>query len=112
MLIYHINEIGIPELSDAKTDPTKNLQDNGAKPLVGTKPSFTHSPLEDTLVAPDKPPPCSHIESGDAALQARMGYLPDVCLLGADDMLFSIYQDWVHQKPRDHLDGGITEDGK
>ena len=41
-----------------------------------------------------------------------MENLPDVHLLGAYDMLFGVYQDWVHQNPGNHLDGGITEDGK
>ena len=41
-----------------------------------------------------------------------MGDLPDVRLLGANCMLFGVYQDWVHQNPEDNLDGGIKEDGK
>ena len=31
-------------------------------------------------------------------------------LLGADYMIYGICQDWVHQNPGDHLDGGIAEE--
>ena len=41
-----------------------------------------------------------------------MGDLLDVRILGSDYMLFEVYQDWVHQNPGNHLDGGITEDDK
>ena len=27
-------------------------------------------------------------------------------------MIYGVYQDWVHQNPGDHLDGGIAEDIK
>ena len=27
-------------------------------------------------------------------------------------MLYGVYQDWVHQNPGEHLDGGIVEDSK
>ena len=37
---------------------------------------------------------------------------PNVRLIGADDMLFWVYRDWVHQSPENHLDGRIIEDGK
>ena len=36
----------------------------------------------------------------------------DVRLLVSDYILFGVYQDWVHQSPGNHLDGGITEYGK
>ena len=34
------------------------------------------------------------------------------CLTAARDMIFDVYQDWVHQNPGTYLDGGIEEDGK
>ena len=37
---------------------------------------------------------------------------PDVRLLGTDSMIYGVYQDWVHQNPGEHLDGGISEDSK
>ena len=32
--------------------------------------------------------------------------------MAADDKLFSVYQDWVHQNPGTHMDSGIEEDDK
>ena len=32
--------------------------------------------------------------------------------MAADDTISIVYQDWVHQNPGTHLDGGIEEDGK
>ena len=51
VLLSHANELKIPELADAETDPPENHQDNGDITLVSTQPSPPHSPLEDTLVA-------------------------------------------------------------
>ena len=87
VLFSHIDEIKIPELADAdadadaETDPPENLQDIGATSPVSTQPYPPHSPLEDTLVASAKPPPCHRVWSGDASLQAREVDLWDVCLM-------------------------------
>ena len=105
MLFSHIDELKLPELNDAKTDPTENLQDNGATPPVLTQPSPPHLPLEDASVDPTAPPPSPCVQARCAKLQAREGDLPDVCPLGADYMLYGAYQDWVQQNPREHLDG-------
>ena len=46
MVIFsHTDELEIPELAEAKSNPPKNLQDNGATPAVGTQPHLLHSPL-------------------------------------------------------------------
>ena len=63
-------------------------------------------------VTPENPIPRTCVEAKYANLQARTGDLPDFLLLGDNYMLFGVYQDWVHQNPRNHLYGGITEDGK
>ena len=63
-------------------------------------------------MAPAVPPPRPRIQAGDAALQAQEGDLPDVRLLGSYYMIYGVYQDWVHQNPGDHLDGGIAEDSE
>ena len=89
--------------------PTQKPSRNGATPLVGTQPSSSHSSLEDTLVALYKPPTRSYVKAIDAALQARAEDLPDVRLLWSNYMLYELYQDWVHQNPGEHLDGGIAE---
>ena len=112
MIFYHTNELEIPELANAKINQKENYQDNGATPRVNTQTSLQHSPQEDTLVASDEPLPRPRIEAADAALQAQEGDLLDVRLLGAEYMLYGVYQDWVNQNPGDHLDGGIAEDSK
>ena len=56
------------------------------------------------------PRPC--VKDINPALQAREGDLPDVRLLGADYILYGVYQDWVNQNPEYHLDVGIEEDSK
>ena len=102
----------IPELANTETDPPQNLQDNGAMPPVSTQPSLPYSPLEDTSVASAEPPPCPRVESGDAALQACAGDLPDVFLIGADYMFYGVYQYWMHKNPGEQFYGVIAEDSK
>ena len=84
MLLSHNDDLGIPELANADTNLSENLQENGATPLVSTQPSLPHSPREDTLVASSDPLPCPRIEARHAAPQLRVGDLPDDRLLGAD----------------------------
>ena len=38
--------------------------------------------------------------------------LNEACLTADDDVLFGIYQDWVHQNPGTHLDGGLEDNVK
>ena len=111
-IFYHTNELKITKLADAKTDQPKKHQENGTTLSVDTHPSPPHSPPEYTSVASAEPLPCPRIKAGDAALQVREGDLLDVRLLGADYMLYGVYQDWVHQNIGDHLDGGTAEDIK
>ena len=112
MLFSRIDKLKIPELDDTNTDPPENHQDNGSTLPVNTQPSLPHSPLEDASVASAAPPPRQRVEVANAALQAREGDLLDVRLIGTNYMLYGVYQDWVHQNPGDHLDGGIAEDSK
>ena len=84
VLFSHTDEIKIPELANAKTDPPENYQDNGATPPVNTQLSTPHSPLEDASLASSASPPRPRVKAGNAALQAREGDLQDVCLLGDD----------------------------
>ena len=71
LLFSHTNELKIPELANAKTNPPKKLQDNGAILPIGTQPSLPHSPLEDTPIALTNNPPLSQVEAGDATLQVH-----------------------------------------
>ena len=107
-----IDELEISELDDAETDPPENHKDNGATLPVNTQPFPPHSPPEDTSVASAAPLLHPRVEAGDAAIQSLERDLPDVRLLGTDYMLYGVYQDWVHQNPGDHLDGGISEESK
>ena len=107
VLFYRIDEIKLTELNDAETDPPENLQDNGATLRVLTQPYPLHSPLEDDLVDPAAFLPCPCVKAGDVALQVQERDLPDTNLLGSDYMIYGVYQDWGHQNPGEHLDGGI-----
>ena len=102
MFLTHTNELKILEFSDADINPTKNYQYNGSTPPLVTHPYPLYSPLEDTSVAPDEPPPGPHIEAGDSAIQVCTGDLPYVRLLGADDMLLGVYQDFM-QKIKENI---------
>ena len=93
MILYHNNKLKIMDIADTETNLTKNLQDNGATPPVGTQIYLPYSPLEDTLVILAYPTPWPRVEAGDYALQVCTEDLPDVRLLGAYDMLFRVYQD-------------------
>ena len=108
----HINELKILDIANNETNPNEKYQDNGTTPLLSTQPPLPHSPLIDTSIAPADSLPHPRVEAGDATVIARVGDLLNVCLLGADDMLFRVYQDWVHKNPGNYLDGGITENGK
>ena len=112
MIFSHTNKIEIPELANAETELPENHQDNSAMPPVNTRPSPPHSPPEDASVASAKPSPRPRVEDGEAALQASEGELPDVRLLGANCILYGVYQDWVHQNLGYQLDVGIAEDSK
>ena len=93
VLLSCIDELEISELDNAKTDPPENHQVNRTTPPVNTQPSLPHFPLEDAYVALAPLPPCVLIEAVNATLQAQEVDLPDVCLLGADYMLYGVYQD-------------------
>ena len=111
-LFNHTNEFETIDLADADTKPTENHQDNYTTPSLGTQTSSTHSPLTDTPAALAEPLPRPYVEAGDAAVLACTGDIRGVSLLGADNMLFGVYQDWLNRNPGNHLNGGITEDGK
>ena len=102
------------DLADEKITPVENHQDNGATTTHSTQPSLPHSPLIDGSVASEPPPlPLRpRVDAVDAAHLLSTANHPEVCLKAADDALFSVYQDWVHQNTGTHLDDVINEDGK
>ena len=91
VLFYHTDDLEIPELADAETDPLENQQDNGATALVNTQPSPPHSPPEDTSVVSAEPPPRPRVDAGYAALIAQKGDLLDVRLLVTDYIIYGVY---------------------
>ena len=64
------------------------------------------------MVAPAAPLKQTSVEAGNTDLQVQEGDLPDIRLIGANYMLYGVYQDWLHQNSGDHLDGGIEEERK
>ena len=90
VLFIHTNEIKPMELAEAYTDPTKNHRYHGDTPPLGTHKSLLHLPLPDTSVSPAEPPICPRVETRDAAVLARTGYLPDVCLQGANIIIYRV----------------------
>ena len=112
MLFNHTNDLEIPELANTDTEMTKNHQYNGDTPPLVTQTYLPQSPPTETSVILDEPLPHPRIEATCAAFIDRAGELPDVCLLGYNNILFGVYQDWVHQNTGNHLDDGIKEDGK
>ena len=91
LILSCTNELKVMEITNSETDLPENHQDNGATPPVNTQTSLLHTAPEDTSVAYATPPPFPHIEAGNNALKVREGDLPDVRLLGAYYMLYSVY---------------------
>ena len=56
--------------------------------------------------------PRLHVDTSATAHLVSEGDLPGVRLTAADDALFGVYQDWLHQNTGIHTDGVIDEDGK
>ena len=48
----------------------------------------------------------------DAALLESVVDLPYESLMDANEKILGVYQDWVHQNPGSHMDGGTEEDSK
>ena len=44
VLLSHTDDLKIPNLANANTNPSENHQDNGAMPPVNTQNSLLHSP--------------------------------------------------------------------
>ena len=87
------------------------LDDSKTQPLL-TQPTSKYPPLVDAPDAPDSPPTLTREYASNITHLASKSNLPGDRLTAADDILFEIYQDWVHQNPGTYLDGGIEEDGE
>ena len=81
-------------------------------PPLSTQPYLPQSPQIDTPEASNMPLPHLRVDASTSAHLASEVNLPGVRLMGADDVIFGVYQNWVHQNPGIHLDGVLDEDGK
>ena len=110
-LLSIAKELKIPYLDDFDTDPTKNLQYNGAAPPVSTKLFFRNLPWKTPWLSWSSL--CHATVLGPETLLSKCtGDLLDVLLLGANEVLDRLYQHWVHQNLEERLDGRVAEDSK
>ena len=100
------------ELVDEKTKTSENHQDNGATPSNVTQLSLPHSPLTDASVSSEPLPLLPRSNSDESSHLESTDEHPEVRFKASDNVLFSVYQYWVHQNPGTHQDVGINEDGK
>ena len=78
-------------------------------PPYVTQPPSLKSPLIDASVASEFTPLRPRVNDGDAALLESTADLPGVHLMAANDVIFRVYQDWLHKYIGTHMDGGINE---
>ena len=101
------NELNSTEIANDETTSAENHEYNGASPPHGTIPSLPQSPLTYASIATDEPLTRPLVEAGNDSQIAYMADHPKVHPKAANDALFGIYQDWVHQNTGNHLDSGI-----
>ena len=70
VLFSRTNELKIPELTNAETDPPENHEDNGTTSPVNTQTSPPHSSTEHILVSSAAPTPRPRVEAVNDVLQA------------------------------------------
>ena len=100
------------ELARGEATPTRNLPDDGKTPSLFTQTPSQYLRPVDALDAPDSLPLRIREDSITSAGLESKGDLPRYQLMAADDNIFGVYQDLVHQNPGIHVDGGIEYDGK
>ena len=100
------------EIACTDTTPTKNSQDNGITPPLLTQPYLPNSPPVYALGILASPTLFTRVDLSAAARLASEINLKIFCLTAADNALFGVYQDCVHQNPVRNLDGVIHMDGK
>ena len=126
------NILGVFDYGLANTNSPRTLytQDNDLNPaeLVGGEAIHTTPPLDNgdmlplLTQPPSQSPPLADVQesplTGSCEDTSKSTHLasekniPGDFLTDADDMLFGVYQDRVHQNPGAHLDDCIEEDGK
>ena len=112
-LLFNKNyELDPAELMEEDSTQIETLLDNvGMPPLINQSPS-QYLTLIESPDSPDSPPPGVHKEVSVAACLASVVDLPSKSLTDADAKILGVYQDWVHQNPGMHMDGGIEDDSK
>ena len=80
--------------------------------MLLTQPSIPNLHPVDVSETPASPLPHTRVGASIAARLGSESNLPWFRLTAADDALFGIYQDLVHQNTSTYLDGGIDEYGK
>ena len=68
--------------------------------------------IVDTPEDPASPPSRTRSYTSATVRLVSESYIKGIRLTSAGNTIFGVYQDWVHQNPGTHLDGGIDEDGK
>ena len=111
-LFTHPHDLDPVKLTGADTTLTKTPQDNGVTPPLLTQIFPPNLPQVNALEYPVLPLPHTHMYASAATHLARNSDLESIYLTDAGDALCGIYQDWAHQNPSTHLDGGIDEYSK
>ena len=81
--------------------------DNGVMPKFLTQSYPPNSPLVDAPEVISSPLPCTRMGTSVAVRLTIKSDLEDVHFIASKNSLYDVYQDWVHQNPSTHLDGGI-----
>ena len=89
-------ELNTTDLYDANTTLAKNRKENGYLTPLGTQPYLPKSPLTDAFVAPNETLTCPCVEAGNSTHLASAEYLLEARIKGAYNMIYGVYQEWVH----------------
>ena len=104
MLFTQDNKIEPAELARLEATQTKKPLENVKMPPLLTQMPSQSPPLVDAPDAPHSPPPRPRKDTGNTAcLVSEINLRIDRPMV-ADDMLFSVYQDCVHQNPDTHYE--------
>ena len=103
------HELYPTDLVEGEATPAETLPEDGEMPPLHTQPLSQSSPPVDVLYSP---PQRLCEDSSDAAHLASESDTPRDCLTAANDKVFEVYQDWMHQNFDTHLDVGIEENGR
>ena len=104
-----VHKLNTTELGGGGATPAKTLLDDGETLTLHTQLASQSLPSVYAPDALDSPPLPLRKDSNDDARIAKEENLPGDRLTAANDKLFGIYQDWVHQNIGTHLDGGIED---